>query len=99
MCTVLTAKFKLQLHMLYEALLQTEAHYIRCIKVMYSLCTHYALTMHSLCTHYALTMHSLCTRYALTMHYIRCIKPNSLKKYRVFDSCLVLEQLLYSGIV
>jgi hypothetical protein len=64
----IAAKFKLQLHMLYEALLQTEAHYIRCIKVQYSLCTHYALTMHSLCTHYALTTYGALRYNTLTMH-------------------------------
>jgi hypothetical protein len=38
--------------------------------VLYSLCTHYALTMHSLHTHYTLTTHSLHTHYTLTTTYL-----------------------------
>ncbi len=31
-------------------------------------------------------------------HFIRCLKPNSLKKPALLESGLVLEQLRYSGI-
>jgi myosin heavy subunit len=31
-------------------------------------------------------------------HYIRCIKPNSLKKARTFDTPMCLEQLTYAGV-
>lgn len=32
-------------------------------------------------------------------HYIRCIKPNALKRPNIFDSALVLEQLRYIGVL
>ena len=32
-------------------------------------------------------------------HFIRCIKPNGLKKAKVFESATTLEQLRYSGVV
>jgi myosin heavy subunit len=31
-------------------------------------------------------------------HFIRCLKPNDLKKPQIFQSKLILEQLRYSGI-
>ena len=31
-------------------------------------------------------------------HYIRCVKPNSLKKARCFDTPMCLEQLTYAGV-
>lgn len=32
-------------------------------------------------------------------HYVRCIKPNKLKKAQVFDAPMILNQLLYSGVL
>lgn len=34
-----------------------------------------------------------------TPHFIRCIKPNSVKRAGVFDDNLVLQQLKYSGVI
>jgi myosin V len=32
-------------------------------------------------------------------HYVRCIKPNKLKSPNVFESHMILDQLLYSGVL
>lgn len=44
----------------------------------------------------ATLMHSLSST---TLHYIRCIKPNALRKSFEFDKDLVLTQLKYTGML
>jgi hypothetical protein len=35
------------------------------------------------------------TLMATTPHYVRCVKPNKLKKANLFDAPMILDQLLY----
>jgi len=39
------------------------------------------------------------TLLATTPHYVRCVKPNKLKRAHTFDHPMVLAQLLYSGVL
>jgi myosin-5 len=39
----------------------------------------------------------LATLRSTSPHYIKCVKPNTLKKPEIFDASMVLEQLKYSG--
>ena len=39
------------------------------------------------------------TLLATTPHYVRCIKPNKLKAANLFDAPMILDQLLYSGVL
>ena len=39
------------------------------------------------------------TLMSTTPHYVRCIKPNKVKKPHVFDHQMVLNQLLYAGVL
>jgi hypothetical protein len=39
------------------------------------------------------------TLLATTPHYVRCVKPNKVKKPHTFDHPMVLAQLLYSGVL
>ena len=39
------------------------------------------------------------TLLATTPHYVRCVKPNKLKQPNFFDAPMILDQLLYSGVL
>lgn len=41
----------------------------------------------------------MATLEATQPHYVRCVKPNTVKRPQVFESRMVLDQLLYSGVL